>query len=67
LPCSPRCSPSTHGGKIKKNLKIKWTRDEKKKKIRRKKEKVGRQECLPLGESKSTQCKSVESKKRKKG
>jgi hypothetical protein len=67
LPCFPRCSPSTHGSKIKKLKKTKWTKDEKKKKIRRKKKKVGRQKCLPPRESKSSQPKSVESKKRKKG
>ncbi len=47
LPYSPCCSPSTHGSKIKKLKNTKWTRDAKKKKIKRKKKKVGRQECLP--------------------
>jgi hypothetical protein len=54
-------SQSTHESKI--NLrKVKWTREEKKKKITRKK--VGRPKCLPPRESKSSPQRSVESKKK---
>jgi hypothetical protein len=56
------CSQSTHESKI--NIrKIKWTREEKKKKRTRKK--VGRPKCLPPWESKSSPQRSVESKKKR--